>query len=72
MRRESINRLEKEVEAVWLVIYSCLGQLCVDLRPPVRKSACDTLLQTIAAHGPALNSYTWSQMISKVKTFLKL
>ncbi|KAK6024628.1 hypothetical protein OSTOST_09559, partial [Ostertagia ostertagi] len=34
-------------EKVWLVLYTCLSELCVDVRPSVRKSACQTLLQTI-------------------------
>lgn len=53
IRREITNNEETSaaVEHVWLVIYHALGRLCVDPRPPVRKSACDTLLQTVASHG---------------------
>uniref|UniRef100_A0A915D9Y5 Mon2 C-terminal domain-containing protein n=1 Tax=Ditylenchus dipsaci TaxID=166011 RepID=A0A915D9Y5_9BILA len=66
VRRESVNQpKESQVEHVWLVIYKCLSELCVDQRPPVRKSACDTLLQTVAAHGHALKPSTWSEMLWK-------
>ncbi|CAD5226469.1 unnamed protein product [Bursaphelenchus xylophilus] len=54
------------VEKMWLVIYNCLSELCVDARPPVRKSACDTLLQTVAAHGHTLKANTWSHMVWKI------
>ncbi|PIO55972.1 hypothetical protein TELCIR_22637, partial [Teladorsagia circumcincta] len=48
---------------VWLVLYTCLSELCVDVRPSVRKSACQTLLQTVASHGHALRISTWNHMI---------
>uniref|UniRef100_A0A1I7XFC8 Protein MON2 homolog n=1 Tax=Heterorhabditis bacteriophora TaxID=37862 RepID=A0A1I7XFC8_HETBA len=56
-------------EKVWLVLYTCLSELCVDGRPPVRKSACQTLLQTVVAHGHALRPITWNHMIWKVNNF---
>ncbi|GMR48422.1 hypothetical protein PMAYCL1PPCAC_18617 [Pristionchus mayeri] len=53
-------------EKIWLVLYTCLSELCVDSRPAVRKSACQTLLQTVAAHGHALRVHTWSHMVWKI------
>ncbi|KAK6055708.1 hypothetical protein COOONC_06790 [Cooperia oncophora] len=53
-------------EKVWLVLYTCLSELCVDVRPSVRKSACQTLLQTVASHGHALRISTWNHMIWQV------
>uniref|UniRef100_A0A8R1YAA6 Protein MON2 homolog n=1 Tax=Pristionchus pacificus TaxID=54126 RepID=A0A8R1YAA6_PRIPA len=53
-------------EKIWLVLYTCLSELCVDSRPAVRKSACQTLLQTVAAHGHALRVPTWSHMVWKI------
>ncbi|KAI6238586.1 Protein MON2-like protein [Aphelenchoides fujianensis] len=64
--RESKNHEAAQVEQMWLVLYNCLSELCVDPRPPIRKSACDTLLQTVAAHGHLLNTRTWSQLVWKI------
>lgn len=64
--RKNSKLSEKENETIWLVLYNCLAELCVDPRPPVRKSACQTLLQTISAHGHALKGSTWKHMIWKV------
>ncbi|VDN06425.1 unnamed protein product [Thelazia callipaeda] len=64
--RNSLKLHQKDCETIWLVLYNCLSELCVDIRPPVRKSACQTLLQTIAAHGLALKLVTWKHMIWKV------
>jgi hypothetical protein len=66
VNREASKHETAQVEQMWLVLYNCLSELCVDSRPPIRKSACDTFLQTIAAHGHALNSRTWSHMIWKI------
>ncbi|KAK6109530.1 Guanine nucleotide exchange factor in Golgi transport N-terminal family protein [Brugia pahangi] len=64
--RKNSKLSQKESETIWLVLYNCLSELCVDVRPPVRKSACQTLLQTIAAHGLALKSDTWKHMVWKI------
>lgn len=64
--RKSPKLSEEESETIWLVLYNCLSELCVDGRPPVRKSACQTFLQTIAAHGVALQIGTWKHMVWKI------
>ncbi|ETN74261.1 HEAT repeat protein, partial [Necator americanus] len=53
-------------EKVWLVLYTCLSELCVDARPSIRKSACQTLLQTVASHGHALRIATWNHMVWQI------
>ncbi|VDM65339.1 unnamed protein product, partial [Strongylus vulgaris] len=53
-------------EKVWLVLYTCLSELCTDVRPSVRKSACQTLLQTVASHGHALRIGTWNHMVWQI------
>ncbi|VDK68217.1 unnamed protein product [Anisakis simplex] len=58
--------VNEDTETIWLVLYNCLSELCVDPRPPVRKSACQTLLQTIAAHGLGLKTQTWKHMVWKI------
>jgi hypothetical protein len=69
MRCESSNHSTDETEQIWLSIYHSLGELCVDSRPPIRKSAGDSLLQTIAAHGHAMRPCTWGKMIEEVFIF---
>lgn len=53
-------------EAVWMVLYTCLSESCVDSRFAVRKSACQTLLQTVTAHGHALRSAAWHSVIWQI------
>ncbi|TMS38446.1 hypothetical protein L596_005171 [Steinernema carpocapsae] len=66
VRRKTHNLPISESETMWLVLYNCLSELCVDGRPPVRKSACQTLLQTVSAHGSALSTQTWRHVMWKV------
>uniref|UniRef100_A0A673JQQ4 Protein MON2 homolog n=1 Tax=Sinocyclocheilus rhinocerous TaxID=307959 RepID=A0A673JQQ4_9TELE len=42
-------------DCLWLCLYAKLGELCVDPRPAVRKSAGQTMFSTIAAHGTLLH-----------------
>ena len=53
-------------DCLWLCLYAKLGELCVDPRPAVRKSAGQTLFSTIAAHGTLLQQPTWHIVIWKV------
>uniref|UniRef100_A0AC34GU34 Protein MON2 homolog n=1 Tax=Panagrolaimus sp. ES5 TaxID=591445 RepID=A0AC34GU34_9BILA len=57
---------ETNNQQIWLVLFECLGELCVDLRPAVRKSACDTLLQTVASHSDDLTPMSWQIMLSDI------
>ncbi|CAB3409244.1 unnamed protein product [Caenorhabditis bovis] len=53
-------------EAVWMVLYTCLSESCIDPRFAVRKSACQTLLQTVTAHGHALRASAWHNVIWQI------
>ncbi|XP_039663698.1 protein MON2 homolog isoform X3 [Perca fluviatilis] len=53
-------------DCLWLCLYAKLGELCVDPRPAVRKSAGQTLFSTIAAHGTLLQQPTWHVVVWKV------
>ncbi|XP_035282271.1 protein MON2 homolog isoform X3 [Anguilla anguilla] len=53
-------------DCLWLCLYAKLGELCVDPRPAVRKSAGQTLFSTISAHGTLLQPSTWHTVIWKV------
>jgi hypothetical protein len=50
-----------------MVLYSRLGQLCVDSRPAVRKSAGQTLFCTISSHGSVLSiDQHWKDLVWNV------
>nr|XP_045007443.1 protein MON2 homolog isoform X3 [Jaculus jaculus] len=53
-------------DCLWLCLYAKLGELCVDPRPAVRKSAGQTLFSTVGAHGTLLQHSTWHTVIWKV------
>ena len=54
-------------DQLWMCLYSKFGELCVDSRPAVRKSAGQTLFSTIAAHGDLLQLTTWKPLLWKVR-----
>ena len=53
-------------DKLWMCVYSKLGELCVDPRPAVRKSAGQTLFSTIAAHGTLIQHSTWHTVLWQV------
>uniref|UniRef100_A0A8C9WAG8 Protein MON2 homolog n=1 Tax=Scleropages formosus TaxID=113540 RepID=A0A8C9WAG8_SCLFO len=53
-------------DCLWLCLYAKLGELCVDPRPAVRKSAGQTLFSTVTAHGALLQPPTWHTVVWKV------
>jgi hypothetical protein len=53
-------------DKLWMNLYARLGELCVDPRPAVRKSAGQTLFSTITAHGNLLNLPTWQAVMWQV------
>ncbi|XP_078678105.1 protein MON2 homolog isoform X1 [Branchiostoma floridae x Branchiostoma belcheri] len=53
-------------DSLWMCLYSRLADLCVDSRPAVRKSACQTLFSTIQAHGAQLEATTWETVLWQV------
>ena len=61
-----IDNIES-IESVWMALYSRLGQLCVDPRPAVRKSAGQTLFCTISSHGSVLSvDLHWKELVWNV------
>ncbi|XP_046890871.1 protein MON2 homolog isoform X2 [Hypomesus transpacificus] len=68
-RGEALNRPfhpAPPFDCLWLCLYARLGELCVDPRPAVRKSAGQTMFSTIAAHGTLLQQPTWHIVVWKV------
>lgn len=53
-------------DKLWMCLFSRLGDLCVDARPAVRKSAGQTLFSTISVHGHLLNCPTWQPVLWQV------
>ncbi|XP_058791911.1 protein MON2 homolog isoform X3 [Phymastichus coffea] len=53
-------------DKLWMCLYARLGDLCVDPRPAVRKSASQTLFSTISAHGTLLHQPTWQAVLWQV------
>ncbi|XP_035258149.1 protein MON2 homolog isoform X1 [Anguilla anguilla] len=53
-------------DCLWLCLYAGLGEMCVDPRPAVRKSAGQTLFSTVSAHGTLLQPATWHTVVWKV------
>ncbi|KAK7101826.1 protein MON2 homolog [Littorina saxatilis] len=53
-------------DTLWMCLFRRLGDLCVDSRPAVRKSAGQTLFSTISAHGGLLQQNTWRTVLWKV------
>ena len=64
--KDKTNPTLAAFDALWMAIYSKLGELCVDPRPAVRKSAGQTLFTTIAAHGVLLQQTTWQIVLWQV------
>ncbi|XP_034257035.1 protein MON2 homolog [Thrips palmi] len=53
-------------DKLWMCLFARLGDLCVDARPAVRKSAGQTLFSTISAHGSLLQPATWQPVLWQV------
>lgn len=53
-------------DKLWMCLFARLGELCVDSRPAVRKSAGQTLFSTISAHGNLLMPPTWQSVLWQV------
>ena len=53
-------------DRLWMCLYAKLGELCVDPRPAVRKSAGQTLFSTVSAHGSLLHQSTWYTVLWQV------
>ena len=53
-------------DALWMCLFTRLGDLCVDQRPAVRKSAGQTLFSTISGHGGLLQQGSWKKVLWQV------
>uniref|UniRef100_A0A2R5LCA4 Protein MON2 homolog n=2 Tax=Ornithodoros turicata TaxID=34597 RepID=A0A2R5LCA4_9ACAR len=60
------NAEKQEGDALWMCLFQRLGELCVDPRSAVRKSAGQTLFSTINAHGSVLQHETWQAVLWQV------
>ncbi|TPP60184.1 hypothetical protein FGIG_01002 [Fasciola gigantica] len=54
------------LEELWISIFCHLADLCLDRRPAIRKSACQTLFNTVECHGTRFRWTTWSALFWKV------
>lgn len=54
---------EEQFQEFWFVLFDCISKLCLDSRPPLRKSAGDTFLQAIACHGESISSENWHKIL---------
>ncbi|OQV23124.1 Protein MON2-like protein [Hypsibius exemplaris] len=64
--RHSFDVTQDRLLESMLTLYKHLSQLCLDIRPEVRKSAAQTLFLAIASHGNALDLPTWHRLIVDV------
>ncbi|KAL3199495.1 hypothetical protein MRX96_043889 [Rhipicephalus microplus] len=60
---EKLKQEEGDWDALWMCLFQRLGELCVDPRSAVRKSAGQTLFSTINAHGSVLRQETWQAVL---------
>ncbi|XP_077547344.1 mon2 homolog, regulator of endosome-to-Golgi trafficking isoform X2 [Haemaphysalis longicornis] len=63
---EQLKQGEGDWDALWMCLFQRLGELCVDPRSAVRKSAGQTLFSTINAHGSVLRQETWQAVLWQV------
>ena len=53
-------------DVLWMKLFSRMGQLCMDSRPAIRKSAGQTLFSTLSAHWSTISNSTWHEVVWKV------
>lgn len=53
-------------ESIWMALFSKLSELCIDPRPAIRKSACQTLFATITTHGDMFTIRTWESILWQI------
>lgn len=53
-------------DSIWMALFSKLSEICIDPRPAIRKSACQTLFATITTHGDILESSTWQAVLWQI------
>ncbi|CAK9290725.1 unnamed protein product [Gordionus sp. m RMFG-2023] len=60
------NDIDYTPNTIWMCLYSKLACSCLDHRPSVRKSACQTLFSTLEAHGLLLGPDSSRIFIRKI------
>ncbi|CAH8479787.1 unnamed protein product [Schistosoma turkestanicum] len=55
-----------DLKQLWISVFHKLADLCLDRRPAVRKSACQTLFNTIECHSEQFDEDTWSTLLWKI------
>ena len=53
-------------DAVWMLLFTCLSDLCVNEHSAIRKSAAQTLFTALSAHGSLLQPSTWQAVLWQV------
>lgn len=62
VRQSDLNNYD----SIWMALFSKLSEICVDPRPAIRKSACQTLFATITTHGDILEIRTWQAVLWQI------
>lgn len=53
-------------DSIWMALFAKLSEICIDPRPAIRKSACQTLFATITTHGDLLQLQTWQAVLWQI------
>lgn len=62
VRQSDLNNYD----SIWMALFSKLSDICIDPRPAIRKSACQTLFSTITTHGDILEVRTWQAVLWQI------
>lgn len=62
VRQSDLNNYD----SIWMALFSKLSEICIDPRPAIRKSACQTLFATITTHGDILELPTWQAVLWQI------
>lgn len=64
---EYVNQTDLSIyESIWMALFSKLSDICIDPRPAIRKSACQTLFATLTTHGDILAVRTWQSILWQI------
>lgn len=62
VRQSGLNNYD----SIWMALFAKLSEICIDPRPAIRKSACQTLFATITTHGDILEIQTWHAVLWQI------
>lgn len=62
VRQSDLN----DYDSIWMALFAKLSDICIDPRPAIRKSACQTLSATITTHGDILELRTWQAVLWQI------